>query len=300
MKKFLLKTVLFFILVMVIDFLCGWSFDWLRNKAHGGPTMKSQYISNQCEDDILILGSSKAAHHYVPQIISDSIGLSCYNCGQEGNGIVAAYARYKMVTARKKPKMVIYEITPRYDYLEDNGYDSYLGAIRQYTDNIDVRQTYFAFSDRLERLRLLSNMYCNNSRLISVLRDCVKATPNRLGYEPLYGKISLSQRKPDYNNTKSLDSLKYEYMEKLIQSVKDDGVKLVFVISPMFETSNISGDYTAAHDLSEKYGVPLINNIECIAISGNVELFQDYTHLNNTGAMEYSKIVAHQLKQLED
>ena len=191
MKKFLIKIVLFFALVAGIDVACGCAFDWLRSKARGGQTWKNQYISEQCVDDILILGSSKAAHHYVPSIISDSLGISCFNCGREGNGIIAAYARYNMIVARHKPKIVIYEVTPKYDYLEDNGYTSYLGAIRQYANNATIRNEILAFSDDLERIRLMSNMYCNNSRIISNIKDIVKQTfSNSCGYEPLFGKMT--------------------------------------------------------------------------------------------------------------
>lgn len=301
MKRFLLKMALFFVLVAIIDVLCGWSFDWLRNKARGGQTLKSQYISGQCVDDILILGSSKAAHHYISQILSDSLGMSCYNCGQEGNGIVAAYARYKMVSARKLPKLIIYEVTPGYDYLKDNGYSGYLGALRQYTNNEDVRNEYLAFSDELEKLRLFSNMYCNNSKIVPYVKDIVRATPNIFGYEPLYGKISASGKKNSILNsqdhTLQLDSLKYTYMERLVNETKEKDIELLFIISPAFNPNENMTSYKPVFDLSEQYGIPVINNLECNTITGNNEMFQDLTHLNNTGAVEYSKLVAHQLKQ---
>lgn len=57
--------------------------------------LRCEYIANKATDDIIILGSSSATHHYVLQIIEDSLGLSCYNCGEEGNGVVLAYGRLK-------------------------------------------------------------------------------------------------------------------------------------------------------------------------------------------------------------
>ena len=107
MKKYLLKIALFFALMAVIDVACGWIFGILRSKARGGQTHKNEYISNVCEDDILILGSSKADHHYVPSVFEDSLGLTCYNAGEMGCGIIPAYVRYKMVSQRHKPKLYL-------------------------------------------------------------------------------------------------------------------------------------------------------------------------------------------------
>ena len=85
MKKFLVKILLFFALVAIMDVAFGWLFSMLRSNTRGGQTLKSEYIAKDCSDEILILGSSRAAHHYVPRIISDALGMSCYNCGQEGH-----------------------------------------------------------------------------------------------------------------------------------------------------------------------------------------------------------------------
>lgn len=299
MKKYFLKIALFFALVYVMDVVCGWAFGVLRGKARGGQTQKNEYISKECEDDILILGSSKADHHYVPKIICDSLGMSCYNCGQEGNGIVAAYARYKMVSARKKPQLVVYEITPRYDYLKDNEYSGYLGVIRQYISNNDVRKEYLDFSDNLEGFRLMSNMYCNNSRFVITVKDVLRATPDRRGYEPLTGRIK-PRRDNEPDKAKDVivvDTLKLSYVERLVKETKRDGVQLVMMISPTFEQESLAS-YEPALELCARYGIPLINNVECVGITGNAECFQDKMHLNNKGAVAYSKFVAHQLKEL--
>ena len=115
MKKFLLKVVLFLACVVIMDLVFGYGFSWLRSHAKGGSTANCEYIANRVEEDIIILGSSRATHHYIPQIIEDSLGMSCYNCGEEGNGVILAYGRLKMLTNRYKPQLILYEITSGYD-----------------------------------------------------------------------------------------------------------------------------------------------------------------------------------------
>lgn len=301
MKYFLKKVAVFFVLAAVIDITFGWASVFLRGKARGGQTYKSQHIFKECEDDILILGSSKAAHHYIPDIISDSTGLSCYNCGLEGNGIIGAYARYKMVSARKIPKLVIYEVTPAYDFLQDKGYSSYLGEIRPYTDNKIIKEEYLLFSEELEWLKLWSNMYRNNSHIISYLKDIVKPTADNRGYEPLMGKIAKSTTIKSVQHVKEKahwDSLKCSLFEQLIKEIQRDGAEIVFIASPSFYSGNMVEGYDMAFDISKKYNIRFVNNMGLEMFNGREDYFQDVTHLNNTGAIEYSKYVANQLKMI--
>ena len=82
MKKFILKIVLFLVIVAVVDVTVGFAFRKMELSVKGGFTLRDNYICNELETDILISGSSRCVRHYNPQIISDSLGLSCYNSGQ--------------------------------------------------------------------------------------------------------------------------------------------------------------------------------------------------------------------------
>ena len=117
MKKFLIKTVLFFIIIAIIDVLSGKLFTCLVEHTKGGDNWRNNYICDGVNDDILIFGSSRALHHYNPVIISDSLNLSCYNCGQDGNGAILNEARYQLILQRHRPKVLIYDVIPGFDLL---------------------------------------------------------------------------------------------------------------------------------------------------------------------------------------
>ena len=297
MKRFILKIALFFVLVAVIDVVSGFAFKEMVGHAKYGETYNSNYIGNICADDIIILGSSHADRHYVPSVITDSLGLSCYNCGEPGCGIIPAYARYKMVAERKKPLLVVYEATPRYDYFVSDDYSKYLGRVRQYSDKKPVAEMYEAFGDELEPFRLMSNMYRNNSSIICNVMDLVVPTKDYRGYGPLYGElteeaIAQDAEKQVEKDTKphAIDSLKLYYVEKLFADVKADGVQMLCIISPQFKvTSDLEmDDYQPVIQLCKKYDVPFINNIWYDGITGERELFQDFGHLNDKGARKYT------------
>lgn len=303
MKKFILKVTLFFVFAAVIDVLCGWGFDWLRSKAHGGQTYKNEYVSKFCKDDIIILGSSKADHHYVPRVFEESLGLNCYNAGEMGCGIIPGFIRYKQVVSRHKPKLVIYEVTPRYDYLDDNGYANYLGTIRQYTYTKVVRDVYLDFSDEFEKIRLMSGMYRNNSKLVDNLKDILFPAPSNKGYEPLFGTMVYNPSNIKNNNERkavTVDSLKLAYVEKLIFDCRLNDIPLLFIISPTLYGGEVSEEYSIIFNLCSHHKVPILNNWNSPLITGIGEYFQDGLHLNNNGAVQYSKLVVHQIEHLND
>lgn len=297
MKKFIIKIGLFFAIVVILDIVSGIAFKEIIARAKYGETYNSNYISNFCTDDIIILGSSHADRHYVPSLIEDSLGLTCHNCGEPGCGIIPAYARYKMIAERKKPRLVIYEATPRFDYFVTDDYSKYLGRIRQYSEKRPVAEMNEVFGDELEAVRLLSNMYRNNSSIVHNLMDLVIPTKDYKGYGPLYGVLTIEAIKRNTETQLSkdsknhiIDSLKLSYVEKLFAETKADGVSIVCIESPRFNAvPNVNmEDYRPVIQLCEKYGVPFINNIYYWGITGEKDLFQDFGHLNDKGAKKYT------------
>ena len=98
MKKFLINISIFIAIVAVVDISLGKTFYWLQSTKAKGRTQTEYYICNELNADILVMGSSRATHHYVAQMISDSLGKTCFNGGQDGNGIVLQYGRWKMIS----------------------------------------------------------------------------------------------------------------------------------------------------------------------------------------------------------
>lgn len=298
MIKFLKKVSLFFIFVAVIDVSCGYGFNILKRNAKGGDTQKNYYIAEKCCDDILILGSSRAARHYIPSVLEDSLGMSCYNCGEPGCGIITAYARYKMVTERKKPKIVVYEVYPDYDYYKTDEYKKYLGRIRQYADKPSVREMYLELGDELEGVRLFSNMYRNNSFIVHNVVDNLIRGNEYKGYKPLKGVLkdevqdSKMRDKLSVDRYNIVDSIKLSYIEKFIVEMKRDSVKCCFIVSPRCI------DPKAALIMKDEYGpiskicrenkVPFIDFTYMEGVSDNRTLFQDDRHLNHNGALIYT------------
>jgi hypothetical protein len=296
MKKFILKVLLFIACVVVMDFAFGLFFSYLRAHAKGGSTANCEYIANKATDDIIILGSSRATHHYVPQIIEDSLGVSCYNCGEEGNGVILAYGRLKMLANRYKPKLVLYELTPGYDYGFEDPNSKYLGYLRPYYKKEGIKQIFEDFDDNLSCLKMRSKMYQNTSRLLPNIVDIIFTRNNNKGFEPLEGKMKFIPEMTRRNGLTNIDKSKLSYLEKIIDLCVGENIPLVFIISPILNYNSNQLEYEPALRLSEENDIRVINNLKAEDIYLNPELFQDVNHLNEDGAKIYSQFIVSQIK----
>lgn len=184
-KKAVIKTLLFVVLLVIIDVLAKPMLMSLM--AHAKPSaMKNLYdVATNCKKDIIILGSSRAMHHYDSRIISDSLKMSCLNCGAMSNGIVLMYGRYKLLTRHHNPKMIIYDLYPPFD-LKEGDNSKYIPTLRPFADDENIR-SLFARIDKWENLKVFSTLYRYNSLLPELVSVNFKEAKSLFdGYAPLY------------------------------------------------------------------------------------------------------------------
>lgn len=298
MKKLYKRIFVLVFILAVCDYVIGGiCLDYLNRHAKGGSTKNNHYIFSECMADVIVLGSSRATHHYIPKILSDSLNLSCYNCGEEGNGIILAYSRYKMLTERYIPKIVLYEITPGYDYFLDRDYTKYLKYIKPYYGNKNVKEVIDLFLPWYKRVQLRSRLYRNNSSCLTSVVDNLIARDNNDGYSPLFGEVEDGTTFDVGSGVHQTDSTKLHLLRLLAEDCMKKGIKLFFVVSPMYiPLAPVS--YDEAKTVSIEAGVPFISYETSVDFRGRNDLFQDNSHLNNKGASLFSELLAHDLKSL--
>ena len=85
MKRLILFIVMVSIIVLSTDILLGFCCRYYINHHRlMGEFGEIDYIVNSSNDSIIILGSSVALNGLNSNIIEDSIGISCYNSGANG------------------------------------------------------------------------------------------------------------------------------------------------------------------------------------------------------------------------
>ncbi len=301
MKKFLKYLLLFFGVVIIIDVCVGYACDYMRHHTKPGPIKQFDDLCLKDEHDILIMGSSRAHHHYVPMIFEDSLGLDVYNVGVDGNGVVLAYGILQMVTKRYSPKMIIYDVEQSFDiyyYKNDNNCTRYLALLKPYYREANVAGIFKDISKQ-EYYKVHFGLYRYNSSVIQLVKEfCIPSTVFYKGYEPAYGTMTEEPRYFSNSNSISIvDTLKIGYFKRFVDLCDYYDIPLIVVVSPQYGT-NCSDRYDPIKSICQENQVAFVDYYSDNEFISHKEFFKDPMHLNEEGASMFSRKVVSDIKPL--
>lgn len=288
MKKFVGKIGLFFLLVIVADVVIGHGLNYMISHITVGGQGRDNYIANEAKDDVLVFGSSRAVHHYNSSMIEDSLGLSCYNCGDDGSGIILSYGRLLMIKERHQPKIIIQDVSPSFDLMVNDNH-KYLGWLKSHY-NKECLHTIFNDVDKTEKYKMKSNLYRYNSRFLQNVITFFTGKANDggiRGFRPKKGTLDKMKLKDvEKRDCYEYDSLKLEYINKFIDLA--EGAKLYFVISPMWYGMD-SLQFQPLSEICQERGITLIDFSNDPKYVHRDEFFKDGVHMNAEGADEFTR-----------
>ena len=292
MKKYLLYILLFFAFAAIIDRGFGHVCRHLAADAKGGTTYHYNYIANKTSEDIILMGSSRMCRHYNPQILEDSLGMSVYNTGIKGNGIILNYGLLELIVGRYSPKLIVYDVFA-FDMYDDSRFADdnvrYLDNLKDYYDVPAIREI-FEDVNPSEKWKLYSQMYRYNSKLPRILGDRFHPTEKyNKGYNPYYGTMDYVKEEDDRNDLGSVDSLKLKYVRKFIELAKEKDITLIFSASPRFGAVPDNRYNDPIKAICREMGVPFIDYYADPEFTSNTEYFHDSNHLNNVGSDVFTR-----------
>lgn len=281
--------------MFIVDFISGFIFEEIKIRAKG-LSHDDYHVVEQPNEDILILGSSRAYRHYDPRVLEDSIGLTTFNGGISGCGIVLQYGRYIMSAEKYLPKIIIYDIFPMKDLVKNDNLQ-YISGLRHYRKS-HISWQICSEVESNEKLKMLSNLYCYNTDFIHLAKECVSPTESSFqGYAPYKGKMNYHPKSSYKKKQIVIDSLKLGYLEQLIQSAQKNDIFLVFCSSPHYLWPDIDS-FVTLDSLCNVYNVPFLNYYDSKEFAEHLDYWHDSTHLNEKGADIYTKLIASEIKKL--
>lgn len=246
--------------------------------------------------DLLIVGSSRASHHYQPVIFQNSLNLTCYNAGRDGEFLLYDYAILKAVLKRHSPRMIILDIVPGEFAKSNNSYDRLSALLPYYKKHPEIR-SIIELRSNFEKLKLLSNIYPYNSSILNIMSQNIILPPenkeNSNGYLPL-NKIWEESIKNDNNPIKyEIDGTMIKIYKSFIEDCIKSKVALYIICSPYFKKYPHT-DYSIklAHEIAGNFNVKFFDYLEDSTFINHSRLFDDPAHLNNQGAKVFSVKVA--------
>lgn len=286
-------------LLIAADQILGSICCYLYRNTSTGELGQQNYCITAADERVLILGSSRALHHYDTEIIRDSLNLSCLNAGLHGQCIYYQYALLSACLERGyKPDLIIMDIVERdieISWDEFFNLDVAIAQLSPYIGSYRSIDSLLSVSPWQKQVANCSLLYRCNSKIIDIVRDQISDRVPDNGFLPLSGNrinVNISER-GQIHQSFPVEPLKSIFLQKLITLCQSNKISLFFVISP--SCSDISHDgLRDIHRIADQNHIPFLDMEWAF---DDAALFYDDTHLNKEGARKFSQMLASWVKR---
>lgn len=297
-RKFGCKVFFLVMLLITTDFLVGNVLRYVYKTSKYGIFARQTYCLNVSQEDIIVLGASRAAHHYVPSILSDSLEMSCYNAGSDGMCIYYHYGILSSYLKERKPKLVLYDVGTL-DLLPSGSatftLEAALDRLAPHYGEYEEIDSLYALAGWAEGWKMCSQLYRYNSKLVQMIKCHFIPSLEDAGYEAVYGSLpSNMELTGEDDRNDCFEKGKKEYLNKLIRLTRREKIELVFVYSPQYS----KGESVAIKEIKRMAEENHILFLDFMNEPGfmSPQFFKDPLHLNDTGARKFSAFLAHHLR----
>jgi hypothetical protein len=300
LRRVVSKLAIFALVLGALDFAIGSVLHRLYYSQTSGLFAETTYIVDHMQAPVVIVGSSRALHHYVPSVMSGPLGLSCYNAGRDGQSVLFSAAMLEQMFARYRPKVVILDLNVRDLEHDAKAYDR-LSELLPYVREHESIRRYVDLRGPFERVKLLSRTYPFNSMILSIVQHNVVrslGTKRDSGYIAL--RDDLAKRPGEVNPMQDLpatpiDPVKRDALLRVVALAKSAGTRLQVIVSPLYSGDRATQWRAAMARLLATAGVSVWDYTDDPEFRSDPHLFSDEVHLNHTGAVRFSALVAARL-----
>lgn len=301
-KQFLIKLSLFGVIIFLLDFAIGTGLKKLYFKAKEGKFYDQTYAFELTKADLLIIGSSKATHHYVSQKIEDSLRMSTYNAGGEGAHFLHQCALLKSIFKRYHPKVIIWDY---YSGLKNDPVTYFqLSAILPHYETHHEIRPIVKLRSPFEKYKMLSKIYPYNSTIIYSINRAINFYKNPHKGKSIKGFIPLRKtwehqivkyRRKELN---PLDSNCIAEYKSIIKYCKSNNIQLYVVNSPLYRYFISKPNYDiVAREIADQENVTFLDYSTDTTFINNNHYFSDPIHLNVKGASVFTNKLITEIKK---
>lgn len=299
MNSYVIKR---FILICIIIFLAdrglGYALRYFHESTSAGHKGKLNSII-ETPSQIIVLGSSRAASHYVSPLAEKLTTKSVVNAGIHGSNMALHYGVEDLIFKQQKPRLLVFDAFVS-DFRTKNA--SNLHVLRPYYDqSITVRQILDA-AYPFEQVKFMSWIYPFNSDILTFMNAYIfgHTSFSHRGYEPLLGKMA-TESIPDTSRIdprdRVLDTNQFAYFDLFLQKAKEYDVKVVVVFSPIYGV--IPSEFKKQIGLiTDKYHVETLDFSYLLNKSSDSKYYNDEIHLNDDGAHIFTDTLFSAIKSM--
>lgn len=311
MKRSIIKVAVFLCIVISVAISLDAFLDaQMKQLKYEDVSVWNEISKGGIDAEIVIVGSSRAATHIDPSIISGFSAKSCYNLGMMGHNFFIENARYQYyLKHNKKPQLIIlsldYEsLQRRPDLFNHTQFLPYLDdsiiafATRQY-------EGLSKFDYRLPLLKYVGEQ----TLVFSLFKNYFKPELNQPDRKSGFFARDYSWNEEVDKTLDTLkpytvfpDSLSRVSFEAFLNQCNQQHIKIVFVHTPTHplgqqKVINRKEIIDLYQNYAQQYHIPFLDYADDIMIYNKL-YFMNSTHLNKYGAEVFSKKLIQDLHQL--
>lgn len=297
MKRLSISFLFIASMLFLVDRIGGKIMWWVNQHTNDLSGPKIKYLADNINEDVVLMGTSRCNHHYVPSIISDSIGMTVYNGGIDASEcIYAHYYLLNLMLTHHVPKLICLDMM-REDYAcKDDAFVS-TSFFAPYIGRNNRADSIFRHAGSYWPYRLC-HLYRYNAKAVSNIGGLLvdRQQDNDNGYIPL--SSPRSHPKIGYSHTlNNIDTLKCLYIQKFIDICKSNDIRLVFVVSPQYSFSD-KDLYDTLKNIAGDNNIPFLDYHTSGLFLEHPEYYMDQYHLCDKGARFFTTIFAEDLKNI--
>lgn len=297
--RFIFKSIFLLIVVVLFDQIIGHGLRYFYFKQESGLLYRTTFAIDSTTADVIVFGSSRANHHYVPEVFEQKLKLSFYNAGRDGNFILFNYAVFRAIIARHKPKIVIFDLVPEDFFYDPSSYDRLSSLLPYYKDHPEIRRI-INLKGSFEKIKLLSAIYPFNSMALTIATGNLsfnkKRKPDIKGFVPLYGSLDSITLEVNPLKKQKYDKIKINTLKSIINESKTHCISLILCKSPKYKISSTELVDSIINTIIIEKNVLFYDFTTSIQFLNNPSNFKDAEHLNYNGAKLFSTMIADSIK----
>lgn len=310
MLRFAKNSLLLLLLLVLADRLTGTMLEYFFYRQHHGDDYITMQVLDSTRADIIVMGSSRASHHYIPDTIEAYSGLTCFNGGRDNMGIHYTRACLRQMLERYQPKYVVLDLIP-YNFILDNQhnqkyFDVQSSVLQPFASRHPLIYEDIAGIDPWEVWKnKCIKTYAFNSLAGSIVQNAFTHIGHAQvkGYEPLKGAIDpATYGKQVFSFTpvsKGIDTGAFRVLEDCLRLCQSHSVKVVLCFSPFYFTYHPEAALLERYQtLAAQYGAMLLDYSAGEDYTGKANLFYDELHLNDEGARMFSVKLADEIRRV--
>lgn len=291
MKKYFTYSAITIACIVLADWGIGKIFNYLYLHQKSNTIYELKYKLDSVKPELLVLGSSRADHHYNTLTLQQITGFKTMNYGIDGTDVFIDYVILSHLLNNKSNNIKAAVIDVKPTELEKAPDYSYITRLYPYINEIkEVKENANSYT-KYERIKLLSHTYRYNDFLIALINGYKRNNYDTLpitGFRPLKSRNNFNLKK-EILAKKVLNTEAIKWLQKIVTLCKDKHVLPIISISPAYaENIKEMPTYQFLQTFIKQERVAFLYYGDWEKISSPT-YYADCQHLNELGANIFSK-----------